>query len=75
MDATLLSLAVGQRARIRSVDDQPLRVRMASMGLRPGAEVTLVARTAGGGRIVRVGDARLSVARDLARGIEVEHVL
>ena len=75
MNATLHTLPVGGRARIRAVADQPMRVRMASMGLRPGAEITVIARAAGGSRIIRVGDARLSIARDLARGIEVEHVL
>lgn len=69
---TLYALAVGSRARIVSVSEQPLRVRMASMGIREGAEVEVIARAASGSRIVRVGDARLSVAKALAAGIEVE---
>ena len=68
----LYRLPVGARARVLEVADQPLRVRMASMGIRPGAEVQVLARAASGSRIVRVGDARLSVARQLAEGIAVE---
>lgn len=69
---SLHSLAPGDRARVRAVADQPLRVRMESMGLRPGAEVSLLSRSASGSRIVKVGDARLTLARELARSIEVE---
>ena len=68
----LSDVPIGTRARIVAVAEQPLRVRMASMGLRAGAEISILSRAASGSRIVRVGDARLSVARDLAAGIEVE---
>ena len=68
---TLSDLPVGLRASVREVAEQPLRVRMASMGLRSGAEVMVVARGASGSRLVRVGDARLSLARELAACIEV----
>lgn len=71
---TLHALPVGAVARIHAVAEQPLAVRMAAMGLRPGAELRVLARGANGSRLVRVGDARLSVARELARGIEVAHV-
>jgi Fe2+ transport system protein FeoA len=69
---TLSNLPVGRRARVSDVAEQPLRVRMASMGLRAGVEIIVVARSASGSRLVRVGDARLSVARELAAGIQVE---
>ena len=69
---TLHELPIGSRARVRSVAAHVLQVRMASMGLRAGAEVIVLARAASGSRIVRVGDARLTIARELARGIEVE---
>lgn len=68
---TLSDLPVGRRASVRTVAEQPLRVRMASIGLRPGAEVVVLARGASGSRLVRVGDARLSLARELAGCIEV----
>lgn len=69
---TLHELPVGASARVLAVTDQPLRVRMESMGLRPGADVLVVARSASGSRIVRVGDARLTLARELAVSISVE---
>ncbi len=71
---TLHGLPVGAVARIRSVRKQPLAVRMEAMGLRAGAEIAMVAHGASGSCLVRVGDARLSLARELARDIEVETV-
>ena len=68
----LFTMSVGDRARIVRVQEHALTVRMASMGIRPGAEVRLLARAASGGRVVRVGDARLTLGRDLACGVEVE---
>ena len=38
-------------------------LRLAQLGLRPGATVVPLHRTAGGGRVVAVGDARVAVAR------------
>ncbi|MHB0927494.1 MAG: FeoA family protein [Candidatus Nanopelagicales bacterium] len=70
--STLHGLAVGAVARICEVAEQPLRVRMTAMGLRPGAEVAMVAHGARGSRLVRVGDARLALAREVALSIEVE---
>jgi ferrous iron transport protein A len=45
--------------------DLPLsrRLRLAELGLRAGVTVTVLRRTAGGGRIVGVGDARVAVGR------------
>lgn len=71
---TLRELPVGGRAHVSAVGDQPMRVRMTSMGLRPGAEISIIARGASGSRIVKVGDARLSIARELAASIEVEPI-
>ena len=72
MPTSLHSLPRGASATVLSVDDQPLRVRMASMGIRPGASILVVARSAAGSRVVRVGDARLTIAKELALGIAVE---
>ena len=71
---TLGALPVGAIARITAVRAGRLEVRMASMGLRPGSEVRIVAHAASGNRIVRVGDARLTLARELAAAIDVEVV-
>lgn len=69
---TLREVPIGARATVRAVAEQPLRVRMESMGLRPGVEVSVVARAASGSRIIRVGDARLTLARELVALIDVE---
>jgi ferrous iron transport protein A len=45
--------------------------RLAELGLRPGAVVTVLRRTAGGGRIVAVGTARVALGRETARGLDV----
>ncbi|GAB2933531.1 hypothetical protein GCM10027047_32470 [Rhodococcus aerolatus] len=50
----------------------PARVRrLAELGIRTGQPVQVLGRTAGGGRLLAVGDARVAVDRSTARGIEV----
>jgi len=51
----------------------PRRLRLAELGLRPGATVTVLRRTAGGGRIVGVGDARVAVARAVLQQVTAVH--
>ena len=45
--------------------------RLAELGLRPGAVVTVVRRSTGGGRIVSVGPARVALGRETLRRIGV----
>jgi Fe2+ transport system protein FeoA len=47
----------------------PRRLRLAELGLRPGVTVTVLRRTAGGGRILGVGDARVALGRGLLDAI------
>ena len=74
MPHSLLSLPVGASARIVEVADQPLHTRMLSMGLRDGATLTVIAKGASQSRLVRVGDARLSLAKVLCEAIAVEPI-
>jgi ferrous iron transport protein A len=46
-------------------------LRMAQVGLRPGAHVVPLHRTVGGGRIIGVGDARVAVGRAVLRSVPV----
>ncbi|MFN8074479.1 MAG: ferrous iron transport protein A [Kineosporiaceae bacterium] len=46
-------------------------LRMAQVGLRPGAHVVPLHRTVGGGRVLGVGDARVAVGRDVLRKVPV----
>ena len=42
-------------------------LRLAQLGLRAGAVVTVLARTSGGGRLVAVGTTRIGLDRDTSR--------
>lgn len=50
----------------------PLSRRLAELGLRAGAVVTVVRRTAGGGRIIGIGDARVALGRQTLRQVSVD---
>jgi ferrous iron transport protein A len=43
----------------------PRRLRLAELGLRNGVTITVLRRTAGGGRILGVGDARIALGRGI----------
>jgi ferrous iron transport protein A len=63
---------LGEPARVSSTDVHPaLARRLAELGIRAGQDVTPVHRTAGGGRVLAVGDTRLALARAVLRRIEV----
>ncbi|MDQ1288167.1 MAG: ferrous iron transport protein [Actinomycetota bacterium] len=47
----------------------PRRLRLAELGLRPGATVTVLRRTAGGGRIVGIGDARVAIGQGVLTAV------
>ena len=46
-------------------------LRLAQLGLRAGAAVTVLARTAGGGRLVGVGTTRIGLDRQTSRQLEL----
>lgn len=48
-----------------------MRARLASLGLRPGAQLTLAQRTTGGGRLVALGSSRLALGETLLRQLRV----
>jgi Fe2+ transport system protein FeoA len=70
-DCTLAELLVGDRARILGVDGNAA-AKVATHGLRKGS-LLVVEHDApfGGPRIVRLGAARIALARSLARSIRV----
>lgn len=47
------------------------RRRQAEMGIRSGAVLRILARTAGGGAILAIGDDRLAVSRAILRSVLV----
>lgn len=73
-DAALCCLTQGQTARVTHVGG-PNRCRLMEMGLTNGAMVEVVRRAAFGGPIeVRLRSYRLSLRREEAEAVRVEHV-
>jgi Fe2+ transport system protein FeoA len=66
----LFSLPVGKVAVVTSIQPASL-VSFGRIGLRVGTKVMAVAKTAGPGLIVRIGDARVCVGRKMAREVEI----
>lgn len=75
MTTTLREAPVGPRLLVTTVDSgaAPVR-RLAELGLRPGALIRSLRRTAGGGRILDIGGARVALGYDLVEAIGVEEV-
>ena len=48
------------------------RLRLAELGLRVGAVLTVLSRTTGGGRLIGIGTGRIAVDRSTARALEAE---
>ena len=48
--------------------------RLCQLGLRPGAHVSVIRRTVGGGRLLGLGEARVAVDRATARALAVTGV-
>ena len=46
-------------------------LRLAQLGLRAGAAVTVLARTSGGGRLVGIGTTRIGLDRDTSRQLQL----
>jgi ferrous iron transport protein A len=61
---TVGALALGSLPRAAGL-------RLAQLGLRAGAGVTVLARTAGGGRLVGVGTTRIGLDRQTSRQLEL----
>lgn len=69
---TLDDAPTGTPVVIGRPDADPARcLRMAQVGLRPGAHVVPLHRTVGGGRVIGIGDARVAVGRSVLRTVPV----
>ncbi|MCA1780882.1 MAG: ferrous iron transport protein A [Dermatophilaceae bacterium] len=67
MSTTMRAAPLGHRLVITALavhDVVPIR-RLAELGLRPGAPVRCLRRTAGGGRIVDIAGARVAIGREI----------
>ncbi len=69
---SLIDVPVGARAVIGAhTSGAPASRRLRELGLRPGACVTVVQKTSGGGRVVRVGNTRYALGAPALRSIAV----
>lgn len=72
---TLNQVEIGQQVTLHSVASEvlgnSLHVRLHELGLRLGQTIHIVQRTAGGGRLLKVGDARYAVDRFTAAALSV----
>lgn len=59
-------------ARLTDTASHPGSRRLAELGLRPGADVAVMRRTAGGGRLLAIGHARMAVDAGTLRSLSVE---
>lgn len=50
----------------------PVRARLAEFGLRPGAAVMVLGRTAGGGRLLGIGAGRVALDHATAARVGVQ---
>ena len=71
-DASLSAVPVGTAGAL-TLGSLPRAhgLRLAQLGLRAGAQVVVLARTAGGGRVVGVGTTRVGLDRATCRHLQV----
>jgi Fe2+ transport system protein FeoA len=69
---TLNQVPVGSTATLTDTSAHPSRRRLAELGLRPGADVLVMRRTAGGGRRLGIGHSRMAIDRVTSRSLHVE---
>ena len=69
----LIDVPVGAAAVIGGhAADTPGTRRLRELGMRPGTHVTVVQKTSGGGRVVRIGSMRYALGADALRAISVD---
>ncbi|WP_114046137.1 FeoA family protein [Acidipropionibacterium virtanenii] len=72
VDESLASCVVDEeRVLVRAEGDLRMRRRLAALGLRRGAPVTLMMRTAGGGAVVSVAGSRIALDRSMLRSLHI----
>jgi Fe2+ transport system protein FeoA len=69
---TLDQVPVGSAARLTDTSSHPSTRRLAELGLRPGADVAVMRRISGGGRLVGLGVARLALDKPTTTSLRVE---
>ncbi|MDR1791519.1 MAG: ferrous iron transport protein A [Propionibacteriaceae bacterium] len=71
-DMTLLRAPIGLPLVLDEVSTSPVAARrLLTFGLREGASLTLLQRTASGGRIALVGESRIALGKDVCKQLGV----
>lgn len=68
----LASCSPSQPATVKWVDEGPYAVRLASLGIRPGAHIQIIGKTTGSGLILKVEENRVAIHRSMADQIEID---
>ena len=69
---TLDQVPVGSAARLTDPSLHPSTRRLAELGLRPGADVAVLRRISGGGRLIGLGVARMALDKPTTTSLHVE---
>lgn len=69
---TLNQVPVGTIARLADTAGHPSSRRLAELGIRPGADIHVMRRTSGGGRLVGVGHSRMALDRTTLQTLHVD---
>ncbi len=70
-DVTLHEAPIGAAIEVADTSAHPRARRLAELGLRRGAEIEVLRRTSGGGRLLGIGTARLAIDRGTAVSVLV----
>lgn len=64
---------IGSPLTVAATSAPGLTRRLAELGIRPGATVTVIQHTSGGGRVIDTGSARYAIDHRTLTRIEVHH--
>jgi len=63
---------LAQLATVSQVADGPYATRLASFGIRPGAQIQIIGKTTGSGLILKVEENRVAIHKSMAQEIDIE---
>lgn len=70
---TILDLSIGQSAKIKNFGDDQVALRLISLGMIPGYQITLIRKSLFSGSFyLKFHNQRIAIRRDEAKSIYVE---
>ena len=77
-DFPLITVPIGNECVLSHINSDliapDIKRRLAELGLRPGVHVSVVQKTSGGGRVIRIHNTRYALDRRTASSIKVHSV-